>query len=164
MNASAAQELLERLDQTITDTGMRGRVHITGYLPDAEISRLLGASDVAAFPFNDGVTSKSGSMLTSFALGVPVIATAPPGMISAPVEMDGVLRVPPRDTEALTEALRWLLNDPALAGRLRVAGRAVAARQSWETIAATHRQIYDLALGTPLRRSRDNRSQPWQSG
>lgn len=164
MNASAAQELLERLDQTITDTGMRGRVHITGYLPDAEISRLLGASDVATFPFDDGVTSKSGSMLTAFALGVPVVATAPPGMISAPVEQDGVLRVPPRDTEALTEALRRLLGDPALAGRLRAAGGAVAARQSWETIAVAHRQIYDLALATPKRGARDKRSQHWQSG
>jgi glycosyltransferase involved in cell wall biosynthesis/acetyltransferase-like isoleucine patch superfamily enzyme len=164
VNASAAHELLQQLDQTITDTGMSERVHITGYLPDEEISRLLGASDVAAFPFNDGVTGKSGSMLTAFALGVPVIATAPPGMISAPVEMDGVLRVPPRDTEALTEALRWLLSDPVLAGRLRAAGRAMAALQSWETIAATHRQIYDLALGTPQRGSRDKRSQPWQSG
>jgi glycosyltransferase involved in cell wall biosynthesis/acetyltransferase-like isoleucine patch superfamily enzyme len=164
VNASAAQELLQQLDRTITDTGMSERVQITGYLPDAEISRMLGASDVAAFPFNDGVTGKSGSMLTAFALGVPVIATAPAGMISAPVEMDGVLRVPPRDTEALTEAMRWVLNDPALAGRLRAAGGAVAARQSWETIAAAHRQIYGLALETPHRGSRDKRNQPWQSG
>jgi glycosyltransferase involved in cell wall biosynthesis len=164
VNASAAQELLRRLDETITDTGMTGRVHITGYLPDAEISRLLGASDVAAFPFNDGVTSKSSSVLTAFALGVPVIATAPPGVISAPVELDGVLRVPPRDTAALTEALRRVLGDPVLAGRLQAAGGAKAARQGWETIAVVHRQIYDLALERRQRGSGDKRSQPWQSG
>jgi glycosyltransferase involved in cell wall biosynthesis len=164
VNASAAGDLLQQLDLTITDTGMRDRVHITGYLPDADISRMLGAADVAAFPFNEGVTSKSGSMLTAFALGVPVIATAPPGVITAPAEIDGVLRVPPRDTAALTEALRLLLSDPALARRLKAAGQAVAAQQSWETIAAAHRQIYAKALETPQRASRDKRSQPWQSG
>ena len=82
VDAAVAQEILQQLDQVITETGMTERVHITGYLPDAEISRLFSATDVAALPFNDGVTSKSGSML-AFALGVPVIATAPPGR-SAP--------------------------------------------------------------------------------
>jgi glycosyltransferase involved in cell wall biosynthesis/acetyltransferase-like isoleucine patch superfamily enzyme len=169
VDAAVAQEILQQLDQVITETGMTERVHITGYLPDAEISRLFSATDVAALPFNDGVTSKSGSMLTAFALGVPVIATAPPGQISAPAEIDGLLRVPPRDTDALTQALRWVLGDPALAARLRATGLTFAAQRNWDAIAAVHRQIYAEALvhaealGTPDEAPRDKRSQPWQS-
>jgi glycosyltransferase involved in cell wall biosynthesis/acetyltransferase-like isoleucine patch superfamily enzyme len=164
VDASAARVLLRQLDEAIAETGMSERVHITGYLADAEISRLLGASDVAAFPFKDGVTSKSGSMLTAFALGVPVIATAPPGQITAPTELDGVIRVPPRDTAALTDALRWVLRDRVLADRLRAAGHTVVARRSWDAIAAAHRQIYAEALTAPTEGWRDKRSQPWQSG
>lgn len=163
VDAAVAQEILQQLDRVITETGMTERVHITGYLPDAEISRLFSAADVAALPFNDGVTSKSGSMLTAFALGVPVIATAPPGQISAPAEIDGLLRVPPRDTDALTQALRWVLGDPALAARLRATGLTFAAQRNWDAIAAVHRQIYAEALGTPDKAPRDKRSQPWQS-
>jgi glycosyltransferase involved in cell wall biosynthesis/acetyltransferase-like isoleucine patch superfamily enzyme len=169
VDAAVAQEILQQLDQVITETGMTERVHITGYLPDAEISRLFSATDVAALPFDDGVTSKSGSMLTAFALGVPVIATAPPGQISAPAEIDGLLRVPPRDTDALTQALRWVLGDPALAARLRATGLTFAAQRNWDAIAAVHRQIYAEALvhaeapGTPDKAARDKRSQPWQS-
>jgi glycosyltransferase involved in cell wall biosynthesis/acetyltransferase-like isoleucine patch superfamily enzyme len=169
VDAAVAQEILQQLDQVITETGMTERVHITGYLPDAEISRLFSATDVAALPFDDGVTSKSGSMLTAFALGVPVIATAPPGQISAPAEIDGLLRVPPRDTDALAQALRWVLGDPALAARLRATGLTFAAQRNWDAIAAVHRQIYAEALvhaeapGTPDKAARDKRSQPWQS-
>lgn len=169
VDAAVAQEILQQLDQVITETGMTERVHITGYLPDAEISRLFSATDVAALPFDDGVTSKSGSMLTAFALGVPVIATAPPGQISAPAEIDGLLRVPPRDTDALAQALRWVLGDPALAARLRATGLTFAAQRNWDAIAAVHRQIYAEAPvhaeapGTPDKAARDKRSQPWQS-
>jgi acetyltransferase-like isoleucine patch superfamily enzyme len=143
---------------------MHDQVHITGYLPDAEISRLFGAADLAAFPFNDGVTSKSGSMLTAFALGVPVVATATPGEISRPTEVNGVLRIPPRDTDALTKALRWVLTDRALSDRLRTAGRTVAAHCSWADIADAHHKIYAEALDSPGRGSRDKRSRHWQSG
>jgi glycosyltransferase involved in cell wall biosynthesis len=163
VDASAAHGLLELLDKAMVETGMRERVHITGYLPDEEISRMFGAADVAAFPLNDGVTSKSGSLLTAFALGVPVIATAPPGEVTTPTEIGGVLRVPPRNTSALVAALRLILTDHALADRLRAAGHAATARRSWDVITAAHRQIYAEALELPTRGLQDKRSQPWQS-
>jgi len=164
VDASAARGLLKLLEKAMVDTGMRERVHITGYLPDEEISRMFGAADVAAFPLTNGVTSKSGSLLTAFALGVPVIATAPPGEVTTPTEIDGVLRVPPSNTPALVDALRRILMDHALADRLRAAGRAVAARRSWDVITAVHRQIYAEALELPTHGLRDKRSRPWQSG
>ena len=103
-----------------------------------EVARRLQAADVAAFPFNAGVTRKSGSLLAAFVAGVPVVATAPPGEVGGPTEADGVLRVPPCDTTALTEALGRVLGDGVLADRLAAAGRAVAASQGWDAIAAVH--------------------------
>jgi glycosyltransferase involved in cell wall biosynthesis len=63
-----------------------------------------------------------------------------------PTEAEGVLRVPPRDAAALTDALGRVLNDRALAGRLAAAGRALAASQSWDRIAAVHAEVYARAL------------------
>jgi glycosyltransferase involved in cell wall biosynthesis len=127
---------------------VQDQVHFTGYLPGAEVSRLLQAADVAAFPLNAGVTRKSSSLLAAFAAGVPVVATAPPGEVGGPTEADGVLRVPPRDTSALTLALERVLSDGALADRLTAAGRALAASQGWDTIAAVHAEVYARALAT----------------
>ena len=161
VDKAAAAALLDSLDQSIAAAGMTGRVHTTGYLPDVKVSQLLRAVDVMALPLNAGVTRKSGSLLAAFAAGVPVVATAPPGQLTEPAEMDGVLRIPPGDTVALTEALRHVLSEPALADRLRSAARTVAARHSWDAIAATHAQVYAQAAGD---RVRDKRGEPWQSG
>lgn len=145
--SAAAHQLRRELEQTAAAYGVHDSVHFTGYLPGAEVSRLLQAADVAAFPFTAGVTRKSSSMLAALAGGVPVVATAPPGEVLGPVEVGGVLRVPPRDTGALTEALRRVLSDRALADRLRTMGRARAASQGWDAIAATHAEVYARALG-----------------
>jgi glycosyltransferase involved in cell wall biosynthesis len=146
----AARELRRRLEQVAFDYGVADRVHFTGYLPDPKVSELLRACDVAAFPFNAGVTRKSSSLLTALAAGVPVVATAAPGTtIRQPTEADGVLRVPPRDTAALINGLEQILSDAALAGRLIAWGQGVAANQSWEAISAAHAEVYGRALASP---------------
>ncbi len=143
---AAARRLRRELEQVAAACGLQDQVHFTGYLPAAEVSRLLQAADVAAFPFNAGVTRKSGSLLAALAAGVPVVATAPPGEVRGPTEAGGVLRVPPRDTAALSDALGRVLSDRALADRLTAAGRAAAARHSWDAIAAAHAGVYARAL------------------
>lgn len=149
----AALELRRELELVAARCGVRDQVHFTGYLPGAEVSRLLQAADVAAFPFNAGVTRKSGSLLAAFAAGVPVVATIP-GQVGGPREADGVLRVRPRNTAALSDALGRVLSDRGLADRLTAAGRVLAAGHSWDAIAGVHASIYDQALAA----HRDRRS------
>jgi len=144
----AARRLRQELEQVAAACGVQDRVHFTGYLPDAEVSRLLQAADAAALPLNAGVTRKSGSLLAAFAAGVPVVATAPPGQVGEPTETDGVLRIPPRDTAALADALEQVLSDRALADRLTTAGHALAAGQGWGAIAAQHAEVYARVLSS----------------
>lgn len=148
VSSAAAHQLRLELEQVAAACGVQDQVHFTGYLPDAEVFRLLQAADAAAFPFNAGVTRKSSSLLAALAAGVPVVATAPPGEVRGPTEADGVLRVPPCDTAALTDALGRVLGDRALADRLTAAGRALAASQSWDAIAAVHAEVYARALAS----------------
>ncbi len=143
---AAAQHLRRGLEEVAAAFSIEASVHFTGYLPGADVSRLLQAADAAAFPFDAGVTRKSSSLLTALAAGVPVVATAPPGEMTGATEADGTLRIPPGDTEALTDALLRVLGDRALADRLTTAGRAQAASQSWAAIAALHAEVYAEAM------------------
>jgi glycosyltransferase involved in cell wall biosynthesis len=142
---AVAHRLRLELEEVAAAHGVRDRVHFTGYLPDAEVARLLQAADAAAFPFKAGVTRKSSSILAALAAGVPVVATAPSGEVRVPTEAGGVLRVPPNDIAALTAALAEVLSDRALAARLSAAGQKVAASQSWEAISAAHAEVYARA-------------------
>ena len=113
-------------------------VWLPGHLPAQQVSALLTAADVAAFPFDAGMTSKSGGLLAALAHGVPTVATVAAG---APVA-DGVLAVPPCDTDALTAALHRVVTDACLAQHLRTAALARAARHDWARIAVLHAQVY----------------------
>src|SRR5215208_469134 len=66
-----------KLRALVGELGLDGSVGITGYVPGEEASRLLSGSDVGVLPFNEGVTLKSGTLLTLFAHGLPVVATRP---------------------------------------------------------------------------------------
>jgi glycosyltransferase involved in cell wall biosynthesis len=82
----------------------------------------------------------------AMAWGRPVVATAVGGLVDA-VE-DGVtgLLVPAGDVEALREALKGLLADAALRGRLGAAGRVRAMEElSFEAAADALVAVYDEA-------------------
>jgi glycosyltransferase involved in cell wall biosynthesis len=138
----AADAMRRGLEDAARRHGVGHHVIFTGYLREDDVSRLLRAADAAVFPFDAGVTAKSGSLLAALAHGVPTIATAPPGVLDRPTEVEGVLRVPPRNTAALADALLLVLSDRALATRLAAAGRACAAPWTWPRIAGFHAQMY----------------------
>ena len=141
-----AAALRRELEAVASRNGVTAAVSFTDYLPEEEVSCLLRSADVAVFPFNAGVTGKSGSLAAALAHGIPTIATAPPGLVNRATEADGVLRVPPCDTAALAEALSRVLSDRALAARLGAAGRASAAARTWPRIAAAHAEVYAEVL------------------
>jgi glycosyltransferase involved in cell wall biosynthesis len=123
----------------LATAGAADRVHITGFLPEEAVSRLLAAADVAVLPFTAGVTTKSGSLLTLLAHGLPTVVTAAPE--PDPELMDGAtcIVVPTvRDGAALAEGIRRALDDPALAAGIAAAGRTLASQRAWPDIAARH--------------------------
>jgi glycosyltransferase involved in cell wall biosynthesis len=154
VHGGAAVAMRRGLEEAARRHGVEQHVLFTGYLPEDDVSRLLRAADVAVFPFDAGVTAKSGSLLAALAHGVPTIATSPPGALDHPTEDDGVLRVPPRNTPALVDALLLVLSDRALAARLAAAGRAVADRWTWPRIADLHARLYAEVLGAADRERR----------
>lgn len=131
----------ERLHTLIHEYSLEETVVLTGFLSDAEVSGLLYAADVAALPFTYGLSFKSGALLAAFAHGCAVVGTQ--------ASVDGSLRsgeqllaVPPRDADALADAILTLIQDGALRERLARAGPRAAAPFNWQAIAKRHEELY----------------------
>ena len=129
--------------------GLGGKVAMTGYLADEEVSSLLWGADVGVLPFNAGVTLKSGSLLTLLAHGLPVVGTRPKEVEPALGRL--LTLVPPKDARALEAALLAHLKDLEASRRAAEAGRAFAQNCSWEGVARQHIGIYRQLLAAPRR-------------
>jgi glycogen synthase len=85
--------------------------------------------------------------LEAMACETPVVASAVGGILEVVVDGETGLLVPPAKPEALAEALRRVLDDPALARRMGVAGRRrVEAQFSWASVAERTEKIYAEAI------------------
>jgi glycosyltransferase involved in cell wall biosynthesis len=86
-------------------------------------------------------------LIEAAACGLPAVTTDVPGCREAVThEVNGLL-VPPRDVQALADALRRLLDDPALRARLGAAGRQRAEAEFGErAIAAQTLAVYQELL------------------
>ena len=97
-------------------------------------------------PFNEGVTLKSGTLLTLFAHGLPVVATRPDP--PEPDLVDGQLLrlVERRDATKLSAVLSDLLEDSQMRTQLAEAGLAYAGNLSWPATAERHVEVYKSVL------------------
>jgi glycosyltransferase involved in cell wall biosynthesis len=134
----------EYFQSLLIQAGMEQRVIRTGHVTPAEVSAHLLAADCAALPFRDGASFRRGSLLAALAHGCPVTTTTPADADtrSALATEAVALTVPTNDSAALAAAIDRIANDPQLRARLATAGRALAARFSWDSIAAQHEACY----------------------
>ena len=142
-----ARSFEAELREQVASTGVEERLHITGYVSEREASRLLAGADVGVLPLTHGTTAKSGSLLTLLAHGLPTAVTAGPEPDPELADGDRVVvigRV--RDGAAIAEALRRLLDDPALASAVAGRGRSWAAERDWGVVAGRHLDLYREVL------------------
>ena len=135
-----------KLRALVGELGLDSSVSMTGYVSEEEASRLLSGVDVGVLPFNDGVTLKSGTLLTLFAHGLPVVATRPDPPEPDLVDGQLVRLVEQRDAAGLSAVLSDLLGDSSMRTRLGAAGRAYAGNLSWPETAERHLEVYRSVL------------------
>jgi glycosyltransferase involved in cell wall biosynthesis len=122
-------------------------VDVVGPVPDLR-PHLAGAAVVAA-PVRFG-TGMRGKVLEALAMGRPVVTTSVGAEGLGAVSGQHLLIAD--GTADFTDALRRVLDDPALAGRLGAGGRdLVEKRFAWEAIAGAHDAIYEKVLRDPPR-------------
>jgi glycosyltransferase involved in cell wall biosynthesis len=128
------------------DGPLRDRVpSARGFVPHHELSTLYRRAAVVACPSHRegfGVACAE-----AMAYGRPVVAAAVGGLRDLVVDGETGLLVPPRDVAALREALRTLLDDPALRRKLGDAARSRAAEiLAWPRVTAMTLEAYEDAL------------------
>jgi colanic acid/amylovoran biosynthesis glycosyltransferase len=113
-----------RILHTVADLGLDEHVRLLGFRPSAEVARRLQVSDALVLPsLDEGLPTV---LLEAMACGLPFVATDCGGVSEAFTNgVEGFL-VPPRDPNALAEALACLWFDPELGARMGEAGRATA--------------------------------------
>lgn len=102
-------------------------VHFQPNVSSSEIVRRIAAARFLVVPIEPSTHSTAGitSILEASAAGKAVVATLTAGSVDYVVDgITGIL-VPPGDVAAMREAIRTLWNDPALAHRMGLAGRAL---------------------------------------
>jgi glycosyltransferase involved in cell wall biosynthesis len=130
-----------RLEGIIDATGMRDRVTLAGRIEHEDLPEMYRSADVVVCapwyePF--GIVP-----LEAMACGRPVVATSVGGLIDTVVEDATGVHVPPRDPDALADALESLLADPERRERYGVAGRRRAVnRYAWRRVARETARVY----------------------
>ena len=136
------REYRDRVLSSLPGLGLRldDDVVLLGTVPDAELPGWYAAADVLAFP-----SSKEGwglAVLEAMSAGLPVVVSDLPVFREYLRPGQDALMVPVDDAAALAAALGTVLDDAALADRLRAAGYQVCARFTWDRCAAEHQRIY----------------------
>ena len=126
---------------------VRNRVIMLGAVPHSDLPPYLAACDAFIAPAT-GQESFGVVLVEAMASGLPVVATDIAGYREVlRREIDGLL-VLPGDALALADGLRRVLDDAALAERLRQAGRARANDFSWDVVVTRLERAYGDALAT----------------
>ena len=121
--------------------GLDGAELRLGYLPESEVQRALGEATVAVFPYRAEL-DQSGALLQALGAGVPAVVYDVGGL-PEPVRAYGAGRVVPADdVEALSAALRELLDDPAALEAARAGARRAREELTWDACAAAHLELY----------------------
>jgi glycosyltransferase involved in cell wall biosynthesis len=136
--------------------GVADRILSLGWIDPAHLGAMARRCHVAVFPFEDTIINRSKcsvKVLEVLAAGIPVVATSVGenrGYIDGGVS--GIL-VRPGDSQSLADGIRAFLSNPDLAREAATRARQRATSQfTWDRLAATARDAYDVALAAGIGR------------
>lgn len=120
-----------------------GDIVLTGRVSADDLDALYRRADLFVYP---AIYEGFGlPVLEAMARGVPTVCS---NTTSLPeVAGDAALGVHPGSIREIAAGMQQVLDDPALAGRLREAGLARAERFTWDEAARLTLQVYEKALG-----------------
>ena len=129
-----------RLDALRVRAGKRAEWRL-GYLGPAELERALSESTVAVFPYRAEL-DQSGALLQALGAGVPAVVYDVGGLGEIVERFAAGRVVPPHDVEALTGALRDLLEDAGALTAARAGAERARDALTWDAAAQAHLALY----------------------
>jgi glycosyltransferase involved in cell wall biosynthesis len=133
------------MERRFMEEGLADRVVFAGRCRPEKVARWLRAADAFVLAsHNEGLPNV---VLEAMACGLPVVATDVGGTGEAVFEGVSGLLVPPRDVEALAEAMTRISEDPELAAGFGAAGRTRVERYfRWSACGRSWIDVYEKAL------------------
>jgi glycosyltransferase involved in cell wall biosynthesis len=122
-----------RLERLVESLKLTDRVKFLGFITEDEKIHLLRrawASTLASPKEGWGISN-----LEAAACATPVIAANSPGIRESVIDGETGFLVPQNDIEAMTAAMRGIVESPALVASLGAAGRRYAERFTWDRAA-----------------------------
>ena len=123
---------------------LRERVEVVPRFERDELVALVGTAPIGVL-----ASVREGSpvaLIEMLALGLASVVTRTPGIAETVVDGETAMVVPPRDADALRDALRALLADPERARTLGRAGQQQVQERRWSVQAARTVEIYRLVV------------------
>jgi phosphatidylinositol alpha-mannosyltransferase len=117
-------------------------VVFTDLVPYEDLPRYYKSADVFCAP-NTGHESLGLVILEAMAAGAPIVATRIQGFQDVLTEGVHGLLVPPKDSQALCEALRRMLSDAAMREEMGRAGSRDARKYSWDEMSGRVLKMYE---------------------
>jgi glycosyltransferase involved in cell wall biosynthesis len=125
---------------------LANRIHGTGYLAAADLSRHVASCDLMVQPYPDGVSSRRTSLMVALSHGIPAVGTT--GHLTEPFwsESNAVALAPTGDTRRMLQLVNWLLNDSRERARTGSAARRLyEARFDIKNVVQALRQSSDFS-------------------
>lgn len=116
------------------------------YINMCELAELVSRCSFVVCPYTDA--TQSGVIMTSFALGKPVVATDVGGMSEMVEDGKSGRLIPPKDTESLAKAITGLLKNDNMLQTMRdyVIQKYYYGAESWAAIANRYIDFYNRIL------------------
>ena len=127
---------------------LQNQIHVTGYLPEADVYRYLSASDVFFIPDpviphgKGGSSNKSTSLAAGLAAGLPVVGTLGDMNNTLLQQTPGVFLEDATDPDKLTQRLLLLLTDGSIQSQRQAILRFFDQTLSWKAIARQYHKAF----------------------
>lgn len=143
--------LRSQYEKVANELGLQRRVRFLGRVSEMDLPDVYRLAKVVACPSISGAEAFGLVAVEAMACGIPVVASALPGVRTVvDNEVTGYV-IPPKDVFALTARLQCLLEHPELRTRLGRAGRErVLARYTWGRHMDGLLSVYERVCGSPL--------------
>jgi D-inositol-3-phosphate glycosyltransferase len=139
------------LRELANELGIADRIEWLGPVEQDQLALYYSAADVCVVPSR--YESFGLVALEALACGACVVASRVGGLPTIVRDGENGLLVPWRSGEAFAEAIERVLDEPAVAARLREGALATRERFSWEATAAAMRTLYEQ-LAAPVAETR----------
>ncbi len=130
----------QRVEELAKELGVTNKLEMPGGIAKPDVSQWLNRGDI--FLNTTNVDNTPVSVLEAMACGLCVVTTNVGGIPYLITHEKDALMVPPNDPEAMTNAVRRVMTEPALAETLSLAGRRKAEQFDWSVIMPEWEKVF----------------------